>query len=458
MHRAVRLLIVLVLVALASPRPEAQTSAIRGFPADAVAAERQREEQFRKVPDSARLKEYMMAMAGEPHVAGRPGSRKVAEYALDKFKSWGLDARIESFEAMMPWPTERVVEMVAPARAAMAIAEPVLPEDPDSNDADSTPVFNAYSADGDATGEVVYVNYGMPADYDRLKELGVDVKGKIVLARYGGGWRGIKPKVAYEHGAVACLIYSDPRDDGYFQGDVYPAGAFRPEQGVQRGSVMDMPVHPGDPLTPGWAAEPGGKKLARADSATILKIPVLPISYGDALPLLKAMKGPVAPQEWRGALPVTYHVGPGPGAGAREARLRMAEPPAAQRHRPHRGLDVSGRVDHLRQPPRCVGEWRRRPDQRRGGADGNRARVERAGEDRLAAEADPDPRVVGRRRVGVARLDGVGREARGRAQGQGGRLHQHRQLGEGLAERRRLARAAAVHDRGRARRDGSADG
>jgi N-acetylated-alpha-linked acidic dipeptidase len=321
MTRPARLLtILLVVTLLGSPRPQAQSSALRGFPGDAVAAQRQREEQFRKVPDSARLKEYMQAMAGEPHVAGRPGSKKVADYALDKFTSWGLDAKIESFEAMMPWPTERVVEMVVPTRVPMAIKEPVLPEDPDSGDADSTPVFNAYSADGDATGEVVYVNYGMPADYERLKALGVDVKGKVVLARYGGGWRGIKPKVADEHGAVACLIYSDPRDDGYFQGDVYPGGAFRPEFGVQRGSVMDMPVHPGDPLTPGWAAEPGGKKLARADSATILKIPVLPISYADALPLLKAMKGPVAPQEWRGALPVTYHVGPGPA----QAHVKLA--------------------------------------------------------------------------------------------------------------------------------------
>jgi N-acetylated-alpha-linked acidic dipeptidase len=315
----VGLAVLVVLVGLTS-QPRAQSTPIRGFPSDAVAAERQREDQFRKVPDSARLKEYMAAMAGEPHVAGRPASRKVAEYALEKFKSWGLDARIETFEAMMPWPTERLVEMVAPTRAAMAIKEPVLSEDPDSSDADSTPVFNAYSADGDATGEVVYVNYGMPADYEKLAELGVNVKGKVVLARYGGGWRGIKPKVAYEHGAVACLIYSDPRDDGYFQGDVYPLGAYRPEQGVQRGSVMDMPVHPGDPLTPGWAAEPGGKKLARDSSATILKIPVLPISYGDALPLLKAMKGPVAPQEWRGALPLTYHVGPGPA----QAHVKLA--------------------------------------------------------------------------------------------------------------------------------------
>jgi N-acetylated-alpha-linked acidic dipeptidase len=321
MRRTLRPIVAaLALVSIAVTVPRAQSTAIRGFPADAVAAERQREEQLRKVPDSARLKEYMTIMAGEPHVAGRPASRKVAEYALEKFKSWGLDARIESFEAMMPWPAERVVEVVAPTKATMTIKEPVLPEDPDSGDADSTPVFNAYSADGEATGEVVYVNYGMPADYEKLKELGVDVKGKIVLARYGGGWRGIKPKVAYEHGAIACLIYSDPRDDGYFKGDVYPEGAFRPELGVQRGSVMDMPVYPGDPLTPGWAGEPGGKKLARSEAATILKIPVLPISYGDALPLLKAMKGPVAPEPWRGALPLTYHIGPGPA----QAHVKLA--------------------------------------------------------------------------------------------------------------------------------------
>ena len=322
MRRSFRFLLTTLatLTLFAASTPRAQSGAIRGFPDDALKSQREREEQFRKVPDSARLKEYMTAMAGEPHVAGRPGSKRVAEYALGQFKSWGLDARIETFEALMPWPTERVVEMVAPTRMTMAIAEPPLPDDPDTTDADSTPVFNAYSADGDATGEVVYVNYGMPADYQRLKQMGVDVKGKVVLARYGGGWRGIKPKVASEHGAVACLIYSDPRDDGYFAGDVYPGGPFRPEQGVQRGSVMDMPIHPGDPLSPGWASEPGGRKLEREKAATILKIPVLPISYGDALPLLKAMKGPVVPQEWRGALPVTYHAGPGPA----QVRVKLA--------------------------------------------------------------------------------------------------------------------------------------
>ena len=317
--RALHALLV-ALILLPASTHYAQPGAIRGFPADAVAGQRQLEEQFRKVPDSGKLKEYVTAMAGEPHVAGRPGSKRVAEYALAQFKSWGLDARIETLEALMPWPTERVVEMVAPTRMTMAIAEPALPEDPDTSDADTTPVFNAYSADGDATGDVVYVNYGMPADYQRLKQMGVDVKGKFVLARYGGGWRGIKPKVAHEHGAVACLIYSDPRDDGYFAGDVYPIGPFRPEQGVQRGSVMDMPIHPGDPLSPGWASEPGSRRLERDKSATILKIPVLPISYGDALPLLRALKGPVVPIEWRGALPITYHAGPGPA----RARVKVA--------------------------------------------------------------------------------------------------------------------------------------
>ena len=309
MRKALPFLII-ILALLSSPFPTAQQRPIRGFPDDAVAAQRQREEQFRKFPDAARLKEYMEAMAGEPHVAGQPSSKKVADYALAKFKSFGLDARLEEFEAMMPWPIETTVELVAPEKYVLRVKEPVLPEDPDSGD--QTPLYNAYSGDGNVTGEVIYVNYGMPADYERLKELKVSVKGKIVIARYGAGWRGIKPKVAYENGAIGCLIYSDPRDDGYFAGDVYPAGPYRPEFGAQRGSVMDMPVHAGDPLTPGWGSEPGGRKIRIEDSQTILKIPVLPISYGDALPILRQLKGQVAPTEWRGALPITYHVGPGP--------------------------------------------------------------------------------------------------------------------------------------------------
>ena len=364
------------LTLFAASTPRAQSGAIRGFPDDALKSQREREEQFRKVPDSARLKEYMTAMAGEPHVAGRPGSKRVAEYALGQFKSWGLDARIETFEALMPWPTERVVEMVAPTRMTMAIAEPPLPEDPDTTDADSTPVFNAYSADGDATAEVVYVNYGMPADYERLQQLGVDVKGKIVLARYGGGWRGIKPKVASEHGAVGCLIYSDPRDDGYFAGDVYPwrsisSGAGRAAR--QRHGHADPSRRSAEPGLGLGAGRPQARTREARQPSSRSRCCRSPMAT--RCRCCKALKGPVVPEAWRGALPVTYHVGAGPGAGPRQARVRLADAPALQRHRPHRGLDVSRRVAHLRQPPRRLGERRRRSDERRGRADGNRARA-----------------------------------------------------------------------------------
>ena len=313
-------LVTLVVTGLIQFPVAGQSPAIRGFASDALQAQQALEERFRAVPDAARLREYMKAMSAEPHVAGRPGSKMVADYALEKFRSFGLNASIEELEAYMPWPTERRLEMVQPTGRAMLIQEPPVPQDPDSLDADQTPTYNAYSGDGEVTGEVVYVNYGMPADYEELAKAGVSVRGKVVLARYGGGWRGIKPKVAYEHGAIGCLIYSDPKDDGFYQGDVFPAGPYRPEFGVQRGSVMDMPIHTGDPLTPGWGAERGGKKLAPAEAKTILKIPVMPIAWGDAQPLLEAMRGPVAPEAWRGALPTTYRLGPGPAA----VRLKLA--------------------------------------------------------------------------------------------------------------------------------------
>jgi N-acetylated-alpha-linked acidic dipeptidase len=285
---------------------------IRGFTAASSQIQRQIEETFRAVPKPENNREYMRVITESAHHAGSPGSRKVAEYILTQFKSWGLPASIETFEALMPYPTERVVELVAPEKYTLELQEPVVPQDPTSAEQGALPTFNAYSADGDVTADLVYVNYGTPEDYEQLTKLGVDVKGKIVMARYGRSWRGIKPKVAYEHGAAGCIIYSDPHEDGFFAGDVYPDGAYRPEMGAQRGSVMDMPIHPGDPLTPGTASEPGAPRLDRAASKTILNIPVLPISYGDALPLLRNLKGPVAPEAWRGALPITYHVGAGP--------------------------------------------------------------------------------------------------------------------------------------------------
>jgi N-acetylated-alpha-linked acidic dipeptidase len=299
----------LIVPSTVRPQPPAP---IRGFTAKSTGIQRQVEEKFRAIPKPENNREYMRAIAAEPHHAGSPGSRKVAEYVLSQFKAWGLNASIETFEALMPYPTERIVELVAPERYALKLAEPPVAQDPDSSDTGGLPTFNAYSADGDVTADLVYVNYGIPEDYEQLAKLGVDVKGKIVIARYGRSWRGIKPKVAYEHGAVGCIIYSDPHEDGFFAGDVYPEGRYRPEMGAQRGSVMDMPVHPGDPLSPGTASEAGAARLDRARSQTILKIPVLPISYVDALPLLRALKGPVAPEAWRGALPITYHVGAGP--------------------------------------------------------------------------------------------------------------------------------------------------
>ncbi len=285
---------------------------LRGFSDASAAAEIGWEEKMRAIPKPELLREYMKHLSAEPHHVGSAYDKKNAEWIRDKFKSWGIDARLEEFEVLFPTPIERVLEMIEPARFRAALKEPAITDDPDSGDANQLPTYNAYSIDGDVTGQLVFVNYGVPADYDELARLGVDVKGKIVIARYGGSWRGIKPKVAAEHGAIGCLIYSDPKDDGYYQGDVFPRGPYRPEQGAQRGSVMDMPIHPGDPLTPGWGAVKGAKRLRREEAEVITKIPVLPISYGDALPMLRELTGPVAPEAWRGALPITYHVGSGP--------------------------------------------------------------------------------------------------------------------------------------------------
>jgi N-acetylated-alpha-linked acidic dipeptidase len=291
--------------------PEADPG-IRGFFGDNLRAQRALEQRARAMPDGTRIRAYMERMAGEPHIAGSPASKAVAEYLAALLKEWGLETRIEEFEALLPWPTARTLEMTAPVRYRAKLQEQALREDPDSADKQQIPTYNAYAASGDVTAPLVYVNYGIPEDYEQLKALGIDVKGKVVIARYGRSWRGTKVKVAQENGALGCLIYSDPRDDGYFQGDIYPKGGFRPPQGVQRGSVLDMPLYPGDPLTPGWAAERGARKLARDEASTLMKIPALPISYGDAQPLLEKLAGPVAPEAWRGALPITYHVGPGP--------------------------------------------------------------------------------------------------------------------------------------------------
>ncbi|MFL6332514.1 MAG: transferrin receptor-like dimerization domain-containing protein [Pyrinomonadaceae bacterium] len=307
------LLLCAVLSAQALPPQDGK--AVSGFSAARAGQQRALEARFDALLKKENLREWMRRLSSRPHHVGSPHDKDNAEFMAGLFRSWGYDAQVETFDVLFPTPKTRVLELTAPVRYAARLSEPTLKEDATSaQTSEQLPVYNAYSIDGDVTGQLVYVNYGVPRDYDELERRGIDVKGKIVLARYGGSWRGIKPKVAAEHGAVGCLIYSDPRDDGYFQGDVYPQGAYRSEWGAQRGSVADMPLFPGDPLTPGVGAVKGAKRLELKSAPTLTKIPVMPISYGDAQPLLRALGGPVAPAAWRGALPLTYHLGPGPAA------------------------------------------------------------------------------------------------------------------------------------------------
>jgi N-acetylated-alpha-linked acidic dipeptidase len=287
---------------------------IYGFSAESSRAERKWEDQLRGIPRAENLRAYMQRLTARPHNVGSPYDKDNAEWILGKFKEFGLDAHIERFDVLYPTPKERLVELVEGGPHYVAkMQEPAIPQDPTSNQqSEQLPTYNAYSIDGDVTGPLVYVNYGIPEDYEILERRGVSVKGAIVIARYGHSWRGIKPKVAGEHGAIGCIIYSDPRDDGYSPGETFPAGPYRPKDGVQRGSVQDSGAFMGDPLTPGIGATPDAKRLPINDAPTITKIPVLPISYADAQPLLAAIAGSVAPRDWRGGLPLTYHIGPGP--------------------------------------------------------------------------------------------------------------------------------------------------
>lgn len=270
------------------------------------------EKQFDAQLNAQNLDEWMQFLTSHPHHVGSPQDKANAEYMANLFRQWGYQTEIASYFVLFPTPKFRQLELLGIKPYKAKLEESTLAADKTSGQkAEQLPSYNVYSADGDITAELVFVNRGTPADYEELERMGTDVKGKIVIAKYGGSWRGIKPKVAAEHGAIGCIIYSDPEDDGYGAGDVYPEGAFRPKDGVQRGSVMDMPVYPGDPLTPGIGATKDAKRLEIKDAVTIMKIPVLPISYEDALPLLQSLGGQVAPASWRGALPITYHVGPG---------------------------------------------------------------------------------------------------------------------------------------------------
>jgi N-acetylated-alpha-linked acidic dipeptidase len=309
------------LALLAVPARSAEDEGLLGYASASAKTQRDWETKFRAIPDPANLRAYMQRLTARPHHVGSPYDKDNAEWILARLKEWGLDAKIETYDVLFPTPKQRSLELTAPTRFTAKLEEPTVPGDPTSSQHDEQlPSYNAYSIDGDVTAPLVYVNFGVPEDYEMLDRLGVSVKGAIVIARYGGSWRGIKPKVAAEQGAVGCLIYSDPHEDGYFQGLDYPAGPYRPKDSVQRGSVMDMPVRAGDPLTPYAGATAGAKRLALSEVETLTKIPVLPISYADAQPLLAAMTGRVAPQAWRGSLPLTYHVGPGPA----QAHLKVA--------------------------------------------------------------------------------------------------------------------------------------
>lgn len=284
---------------------------LEGYRPDASRIERDWETKFRVLPVAANERDYMQRLTAHPHHVGSPYDKDNAEWILGKFKEWGFDAHIETFDVLFPTPKDNHLEMVEPRKFTARLSEPPIAIDPTSSQAgEQLPAYNAYSVDGDVTGPLIYVNYGMPDDYEALERYGVSVKGAIVIARYGHGWRGVKPKVAAEHGAIGCIIYSDPRDDGYANGVVFPDGAFRPPDGIQRGSVMDT-EYPGDPLTPGEPSTPGTKRLTVQEAQTITKIPVLPISYADAQPMLAELKGRVVPAGARGGLPLTYRFGGG---------------------------------------------------------------------------------------------------------------------------------------------------
>ena len=289
-----------------------QSKKLMGFTENSSIGQLSAEAKFDSYLKADNVGQLIKEMSARPHHVGSPGGKVVADFIFNQFKSWGYDVQVETFYVLFPTPKTRLLEMTSPTKYKAVLAEKPLAEDATSGQIkEQLPTYNCWSADGDVTGELVYVNYGLPQDYEYLERLGIDVKGKIVIAKYGRSWRGIKPKVAQEHGAIGCIIYSDPKDDGYYQGDVYPQGAFKNEYGVQRGSVMDMPIYPGDPLTPGYGSTKDAKRIDRKDAINLLKIPVLPISYHDAEPLMRSLEGPVAPEDWKGALPFTYHIGSG---------------------------------------------------------------------------------------------------------------------------------------------------
>lgn len=302
------------------PNAIAQSEAIiDGFTKQSSAAQRRFEDQFRAVPSAANAREELRRLTAEPHIAGSPEDYATAIYVRDMMRSFGLNSELREYQVLLPYPrTSSIVELVAPHRVRLQVREDIIPQDPTSSSRKIVPLYNGYGASGDITAPLVYVNYGLPNDYEALRKTGVDVKGKIAIARYGNSFRGVKAKVAEDNGAVGLIIYSDPADDGFAQGEVYPKGPWRPESSAQRGSVQFLFVHPGDPLTPGTPAIPGTPRLKKEEATNMPRIPVQPLSYGDAQRLLQPLRGPVRPEGFQGGLPFTYHVG-----GTNQVRVHL---------------------------------------------------------------------------------------------------------------------------------------
>ena len=401
-------------------------SPMLGFSQSGADAERAVEAKFDAALSPQAIDARLKTLAAAPNEVGSPHDKANAEFVLAQLKSWGWDAHIETFQVLYPTPKHEALELLGSTPFTATLNEPPLAGDATSavRDGALSP-YLIYAADGDITADLVYVNYGSPDDYRVLARMGVDVKGKIVIVRYGQIWRGLKVKLAAEHGAIGAIIYSDPADDGYGPGDTYPAGGWRPGEGVQRGSVLDMPVRAGDPLTPYVGADEHAKRLAIGDAETLMKIPAIPISYADAKPFLAALGGQVVPRSWRGALPITYHPGPGP-ARAPIGAVGLEPEAALRRDRHPEGLGASRRMGDPRQPSRRLGVRRLgsafRAERDAGGGQVHR----RARQNRLAAQAHDCLRQLGRRGAGPAGFDRVGGGTCGRAEGQGGALRELR--------------------------------
>src|SRR5678816_2694335 len=291
--KTILVLFLLVVITLSTPLTFAQTT-IDGFSAERSTAERRWEEQFRSIPDPKAAREHLRRLTIEPHIAGTKEDYNTAVYVRDQLRSYGLSADLKEYEVWLNYPNApTVLELITTRRQPLSVREAAVPGDPSSSHPRITPLFNGYSASGDVTAPVVYANYGLPNDYEELKKAGVDVTGKIVIVRYGNSFRGAKPKVAEDHGAVGCIIYSDPADDGYMQGDIYPKGPWRPAASGQRGSVQYLFEYPGDPLTPGRPAIPGVDRLKPEEATDLTRIPVQPISYDAARAIISGLAGPV---------------------------------------------------------------------------------------------------------------------------------------------------------------------